>query len=166
MLASRGLKILKADATTKPAIVATQSSYTLHVIFHVDDDKVGIKVLRDLMDQIGRGEFDALLVVSRDGPTPFTRRDIGNATNIEFFCFSELQIDLMKFAIVPRHTALTKDEIDEVKKRYHIDNNDKWPKLRRTDPVARYYNWEPGTVVRIDRAWGSESTPYYRIVVN
>lgn len=70
---------------------------------------------------------------------------------IELFSLAELQFNIMKHRLVPRHTR-----VDHKKK-----NTDKFPLIKRTDPVCKFMGYSPGDIIRIDRADGSL---YFRFV--
>lgn len=166
MLHDRGYAITRASVGATPAIVAERvdgGGHVAHVIFHADD-KIGVKSMRQMQAEMQSDAVDHLIVVSAEGPTPFTRRELGELHNIEFFRFAELLVNVTKFSIVPRHSLVPDDEVPALKRRYHVASDDQWPKLNRTDAVCRYYHFAPGRLVRIERVFGNAAHLYYRLV--
>lgn len=70
---------------------------------------------------------------------------------IELFKLDELQYNILKHNLVPRHC-----KIDNIKK-----NDKKYPILKRTDPVARFMGFRVGDIIEIKRKSGAI---YYRFV--
>ena len=97
-----------------------------------------------------------MVVVSTDGPTPFTRKEC-EGKPVQFLLARQVCVNVTKHHLVPRHVrvdhppdGMTPDDL---------------PKMFETDPIAQYHAWPVGTVVRIDRRFrGHEPVPYFRVV--
>lgn len=63
---------------------------------------------------------------------------------IELFSLDELQYNITKHSLVPRHTALTAQESSEIKEKKKL------PYIYSSDPICRYYDIRKGSVVKID----------------
>ena len=86
--------------------------------------------------------------------------------NVEVFKDYELKINLIDNLFVPTHRKLSPAEIDELKISYLISEKDS-KRMYIDDPVARYYNLQPGDFVEIKRP--SVNSGYamdYRCVVD
>jgi DNA-directed RNA polymerase subunit H (RpoH/RPB5) len=60
-----------------------------------------------------------------------------------------------------------KDRIDEIKKKYHIDEDEQFPTISRFDPVAQAIGLRPGELCEIVRPSKTAiTTLYYRMCVN
>ena len=156
MLADRGLKvetendIIGAVQQNAPIMQGTSDAGASTFIFFCMEDKVGVKFLRLMNDDMRK------IVVSVDGPTPVARRE---AMNIQFFLARDLFVNRNRHTLVPRHIAQDPESS-------HAKLGKSLPLILDTDPVVQYFDFPVGTVVRVDRTFGgSESTPYYRIVV-
>lgn len=112
--------------------------------------RVGVQYVRALeAEPLFR---DVHLILAHDGAiTPFANQQI-KALGIECFHVKQLQFNVTKHVLVPRHTVLTSAQ------KARLLHAHKWkptslPYIHATganpDPVARYYNMTPGQVVRI-----------------
>ena len=136
----------------EPILRGRGGGHDVDVHIH-NEDKVGIKFVRALLNK----SDDALILISKDGPTPFTKKNC-DGERVQFFNICDLCVNVTHHALVPRHErAQPPDGIE----------SDKLPKIFDTDPVAQYFNWPVGTVIRVMRVFGGdEPIPYYRIVAS
>jgi DNA-directed RNA polymerase subunit H (RpoH/RPB5) len=71
---------------------------------------------------------------------------------IQTFQIKELQFNITKHSLVPKHEIITNaEEIDNIVKLYSLKTKFQLPLLLRSDPIAKYYNLKNGDVVRIVR---------------
>lgn len=86
--------------------------------------------------------------------------------NFETFCLKNLLFNITRHNLVPKHELVNAVESEEVYRRYSIktkQQNMKFPLLlTKSDPVAKYYDFKPGQLVRITRPSSSigESISY------
>ena len=62
----------------------------------------------------------------------------------------EAKLDISKHELVPKHTIITKEEAEELRKKYKIELY-QLPYIKSSDPVARMIDAKPGDVVKILR---------------
>jgi len=116
-------------------------------------ERVGIQHVRDAAQ---RHAQQRLILVSKMGPTAFLasalqkHSQVGD-NSVEVFTFAQLRQNITHHRSVPRHVVVAPQAVAEVLRSHGIDDPAALPKLLLTDPVARYYQWPPGTVVRIFR---------------
>jgi DNA-directed RNA polymerase subunit H (RpoH/RPB5) len=83
---------------------------------------------------------------------------------IMIYNLERLQFNILEHTYVPKHTILTTDEANDVKKRYNIINNTELPTISRFDPVAQAIGMRPGQLCKIIRPSKTAITAdYYRI---
>lgn len=152
-------------AELDPVVVGRHSSRDRSdlLIFFLVESKVGIKLLRILVERHGhKGE---LCLVSVDGPTPFTRRD--EAQGVCFMTYKQLFVDITRHHMVPRHTLVPHEKVADVAIKYNVVNPSQWPQMLLKDPMAQFCDFRPGDLVHIHRTgWGTNGAcDYYRLVV-
>lgn len=85
---------------------------------------------------------------------------------VEVFWDHELMIDVISHDLVPKHILLSDEEKKQFLQAYDVKKNE-LPKLKITDPIARYYNMKVGDIVRIERpSITSGIGIIYRLVVS
>jgi DNA-directed RNA polymerase subunit H (RpoH/RPB5) len=78
-----------------------------------------------------------------------------------------LMFNILQHKLVPQCRILTIDEVDVVKQRYNITDDNQFPKLSRFDPQALAICFRPGEVIELIRSSKTSCiTKYYRICVN
>lgn len=158
MLRDRGCVSMEA---TKDVIAAvdngtcvlkgTREDGRATIVYFSADDKVGVKFARTIAKNAS--QEDELVIVSTDGPTPFTRKEC-DGQNIQFIHAKDVYVNKTKHKLVPLHESVASAPMGMTVAEL--------PKIVDTDPIVQYYNWPIGTIVRIHRVFGGE---YYRVVV-
>lgn len=140
-------------------------------VYLTDESKVGVKSIRRLKDEAARHGSKHILFVCPDGLTPFATKELKEDANkaspvtIEVFRKPELAFCVAKHSLVPAHRLLGTQERRDLLEHLGCKVS-ALPKLKDSDPVARYFRFPVGSVVRIDRKIGNlESEPYFRLVV-
>lgn len=140
---------------TGRVLVGSSPTRRWHVYVH-HEERVGVKYARAVVEECEREDAHAILV-SIEGPTPFTRREC-EGKRVQFFLAREMCVNIVDHCLVPKHEAVAGPPpgvaVEEL------------PRMEATDRIAQYYDWSPGTVVKITRVFGGhEPIPYYRVVV-
>lgn len=122
-----------------------------------NEDRVGVKFARAVMEECEKNEGSNAIIISIEGPTPFTRREC-EKRRIQFFLARDMCVNIVDHCLVPKHEAVAEPppgvRVEEL------------PRMEATDKIAQYYDWGPGQVVKITRLFGGhEPIPYYRVVV-
>ena len=77
-----------------------------------------------------------------------------------------LQFNILNHVLVPEHTIMNDNEVQEIMKKYNIKNKMEFPDISRFDPVARVIGLRPGDVCKIIRPSKTAiKTEYYRVCV-
>ena len=81
---------------------------------------------------------------------------------------ARLQYNLLHHELVPHNTVIrSEEEINEIKRKFSITENNQFPTISRFDPVAVAIGLRPGELVAIVRPSKTAiTTMYYRICIN
>jgi len=79
-----------------------------------------------------------------------------------------LQYNVLNHDLVPKHEVIYDSlRLNEIKAKYYIDDDDKFPTISRFDPIAIAIGIRPGELCEITRPSKTAiTTPYYRICIN
>ena len=70
---------------------------------------------------------------------------------VEMFEIRNLLFNITKHSYVPKHVLLSTTEAEEVYDKYSIKNKTQLPIIYKTDPVAKYFDFKSGDLIRIMR---------------
>jgi DNA-directed RNA polymerase subunit H (RpoH/RPB5) len=70
---------------------------------------------------------------------------------VQIFNIDKLTFNVTKHELVPKHEIISKEEKDELLKRYNLETEDQLPIIKKSDPVAKYLGLRIGDVCRIIR---------------
>lgn len=94
--------------------------------------------------------------------TPKAYKQFIEYDNLEVFFDDDLLVNKIDHVFVPKHIILTQEEQDSIKKEYGFKRIEIGI-IKESDPIARYYNLKPGSIVRIERpSVNSGITVYFR----
>jgi len=130
-------------------INVTHEDHECVIVYEVDN-KLRKNNIFDIITEYNIEEHDKLILILNNKLN--IPKDIHS--NIEIFI--KPFINITKHSLVPKHSLLTNEEVDELK----LEVN-KLPLILRKDPVIRWYNFKPGGVCKIDRKNGSI---FYRLI--
>ena len=127
------------------------------LIIHLNNEKkIGIKVIRQLLQTMEKMQVQHGICVFLQAPTPFARRYLINLQRekpdirIEYFFSSDMQFDITQHKLMPKHIHLQGEKKDAVLARYGR-NLALYPKILLTDPMARYLGLQKDDMVQIER---------------
>jgi DNA-directed RNA polymerase subunit H (RpoH/RPB5) len=85
---------------------------------------------------------------------------------IVLLSLDRLQFNILNHQYVPPHTILSKEETEDMMKKYNVADKSQLPDISRYDPVALAIGMRPGDVCKIDRPSKSAiHSTYYRVCV-
>jgi DNA-directed RNA polymerase subunit H (RpoH/RPB5) len=99
---------------------------------------------------------DTLIVITNSDPNDTVVQKLKylyDHSNIFLVVHSirRLQFNILDHSLVPIAIILKTEEIDEVKKKYHVETVEKFPEISRFDPQAMALCLRPGQVIKISR---------------
>lgn len=184
MLRDRGVDtsgIERLGPTELEALSSTQSVFTievnpdLFVVYFMTKMKIG-----DFKNALfGRSkDIDEAAIAEKRGKMHiFIFRDELSSQNLkniselfdtfQTFSVKELMFNVTRHALVPEHRVLRDpEELESLLRTYNVKSRAQLPCIHKDDPVAKYYNMQPGEVVLISRPSVSCGVdPYLRVCV-
>lgn len=110
---------------------------------------------------------DVLIIVTRQEVktmNQYLNRLFLQGRFIVLLSLDRLQFNILNHQYVPPHTILSKEESDEIMKKYNVADKSQLPDISRYDPVALALGMRPGDICKIDRASKSAvHSTYYRV---
>ena len=112
---------------------------------------------------------DDLMIIIKDEPNDTLTqnvKDIWMAENIYISLVNirRLQCNILKHKLVPKHSVLSKQEEEEVKKKFNILDNSQLPEISYFHPPSILLGFRPNDIIKIERnSRTSISADYYRV---
>lgn len=117
-----------------------------------NDEKLNIQGIKDRISIMNKEGANGCIIVYRTSVTSSAKKSLETLEyDFELFGLHELQLNITKHRLVPRHSRVLPSEKEELDKKY----KGKIPVLLSTDPVSRYYSFKKGEYIRITRKDGS-----------
>lgn len=83
---------------------------------------------------------------------------------IQYFYINTITFNVTHHDMVPKHELISEDEKNKLVHTLNITDISKLPKIKKTDPIAKYYGMKLGDVTRIYRPSGTSGISiYYRL---
>jgi DNA-directed RNA polymerase I, II, and III subunit RPABC1 len=162
MLQQRGYTIEDFDDTK---IVALKPNGDYVTLFLCDTEKFNVERISQYIGILKGADinFNHCIIVHRNNITPVAKKVVEESKEIkiELFNQDELQYNITKHFLVPKHEVFLKPTDNDYlsfKKKYHAD---KFPIILKSDPVSRFFNFEKNDIIKVTRKNG---IIMYRIV--
>ena len=114
-------------------------------------------IIEDLfnIDPILKFEDD-LIIIIKDEPNDSLQKAqrsiyVHDKIFVTIINIERLQFNILKHKMVPDHIILTDEEKDEIKNKYNINDDKRFPEISRFDPVAQVLCLRPGQLCKIIR---------------
>ena len=158
MVTQRGYKIIDELENT----ITMLKNEDKIVIFKNTVIKFNVDKLKEYISHLHTMEKKHCIIIYIDSITPPTKKLVRNSVDmeIEIFTEEEMQYNITKHILVPKHELLSPKDNKEFKKLYGL----KFPTLLITDPISRFYNYKRGDIIKINRKSERGSNIMYRIV--
>ena len=146
MIGQRGYSLCGEEV--KDYLVYTRGDERLHLCDHVHD-RIGTASYNKILENAIKHKMNHLIVLSTHKETSLVTKRIEHFTEMkmEIFIVKNCQMNITKHKYVPAHRQLTLEESDRIRDLV----GERLPILLRSDPIARFYDFEPGRVVEIQR---------------
>jgi len=156
MLHQRGYSIIEEEETY---IIALKPDGRQMAVFFHDTPKFGTKGMKETVSMMNDMDILHAIIIYKEDVTPFTKATLTRSEDrhFELFAIENLQYNITKHILQPIFERLNEKEAIEFKQRYGV----KFGTLRIDRPIARFYDYNRGDVIRITRKDGYIS---YRIV--
>ena len=160
IITQREYKITEDD---DDKIIGTNREGEQVVVFKQPVIKFNVDRVKEYISILYKMKMSHCIVIYTDSVTSMTKKLIDNSVDIkiELFTQEELQYNITKHSLVPPHIRLPPDEAKEFKEKFGFQH----PAILRSDPIARFYAYKRGDVIKILRATGEgKRFVTYRIV--
>lgn len=126
----------------------------LKVIYHMNN-KVKINDIRKYIN-IEEDGGKKIIFISKEKLTTNNYKSFSEFTGanitISFFYLKELQINIYKHELVPKHIPIRDEkEIEEIMSKYSLKSKYNLPLILHTDPICKYLDIKSDTIVKIIR---------------
>ena len=111
---------------------------------------------------------DELIIVQQSEPNDSLIHCLNGQYNekgyyINIFNLDRLQYNILNHTLVPQHKILDEEELNIIKNKFNITNNNQLPDISRYDPVAMVIGLRPGQICEISRnSVTALNSKYYR----
>lgn len=115
---------------------------------------------------------DTLVLITNDYSVDSIHKALKNIWELKqiyvvLFDLKQLQLNVLKHRLVPKHVKLTESEKTELYHNLNIEEDRQLPEISRFDPVAKTLFLRPGEVCRITRFDKiSYTNEFYRVCVS
>lgn len=156
MIEQRGYEIIDQDEERILASRETKSKKEDQIcVFLTNTPKFNVESIQEYISMMKKMEVDHCIIVYRDSATPVAKKIVDETKDmtIELFTEDELQYNITKHVLVPKHElAFRKGTVgcSNFKKNY----GDNIPVLMKSDPISRFYGYERGDIIKVTRKNG------------
>ena len=141
-------------------LVAVKPDGKKMIMFLSNVPKFNVKCMSEYISITNEFGIKHLLIVYKEGVTASTKKAIEQLQDdiyVELFAEENLQFNITKHRLQPVFQRLEEDESKEFKLKYGL----KFPIMKKDDPIASFYDYRKGDIIRIIRKTGIID---YRIV--
>jgi DNA-directed RNA polymerase I, II, and III subunit RPABC1 len=148
MLEQRGYTVYDTDE----GIVGRKGTKGAVIVFFNIGPKVNNERIQDYIARMKSLCINHCIIVYSQSITSQAQKIVDELQDMrmELFSYDSLRYNITKHRLVPKHTQLTKAEGKAFKETYGT----KIPVLLATDPVARFYDFQKGDIIKIERLNG------------
>ena len=148
MLTQRGY-IITEDNYESNNIIGINSLKTKIIVFTTPVVKFNVDTVKEFITITNNLNIDHCIVIYSLSVTSMAKKLIENSfdVKIELFKLDEVQFNITSHILVPLHIKLSDVDATKFKDLYGV----KFPTILKTDPIARFYNYQKGDIIKIIR---------------
>ena len=146
MMEQRNYEIINKE---EDQIVALKPDGNQIIVFLSDSLKFNVKNIQMYITIMDEMQIFHAIIVYKETITAFTKKAIEESLEMTFelFAVEDLQYNITKHILQPKFECLPTEESTKFKKQY----GNRFPTLRRDDPISRFYGYNKGDVIKITR---------------
>jgi|688.fasta_scaffold495495_2 DNA-directed RNA polymerase I, II, and III subunit RPABC1 len=127
----------------------------IYIHFQIDDTSFGKNDLKKIINDIYtkyETEDVLIILVLKDNPNTAVKKELKNTKykNIEVFERKNLEFNVSKHILIPKHIKLTKEQGQNVLDTYNC-TLEQLPKIFSSDPQIKYHGMRVGDICKIIR---------------
>lgn len=177
MIEARGFTQAELPATKvmvsckKIDVVFGQSDHGCILVFYLQE-KLTVQFAREMVKVCNCiPRLVQIVVVTENGLTSVGRNLLSGkempTKNVKFFQGAELVVNYTKHHLVPKQRLMSAQEASDFLRKNRL-TLEQLPKMLSTDPIAKFFGWEPGSVVlsTVRLGMAMEDFQKYRVVVS
>jgi len=132
-------------------IIAKKPTSDIIYVKFINIFRTKVSFIQEIVDKIYENNPNtSIIIVLKSKPSAVLRKlETKGDNNIQIFHIKHLQINPTNHSLVPIHIKLTENQVKELLNKYKIITKSQFPLLLQTDPIARYYNFKRGDVIKI-----------------
>ena len=161
LISNNGLFIMGEKKSSKSLIKLV----TISKVKSVNIKEIVAEIVDELKDS--NCSFE-IIIILKNKPTSIIKKleKDKEYANLQIMYTKQFMFNPTKHSLVPKHTKLPEDEINDIVKYYALSSKNQLPIILKDDAIVRYYNFKPGDVIKIESTVGTMNTNYlyYRCV--
>lgn len=140
------------------------------IVYFCKENKLGISAAKRIEALLDEYTLTHIICVYNNSVTSHAKKEIETGFGksnvfIELFLIDDLQFNITKHSMVPKHILMDKKFKLQLIKFYNIPEA-KLPLIPSTDPISRYFGAKRGDLFKIERETGNNLiSPYFRLVI-
>ena len=158
MITQRGYTEIQVEDNDR--VIAKKPDGKKMIIFLSNIPKFNVKCMSEYISITNEIGIKHLLIIYKDGVTSSTKKAIEQLQDdiyVELFAEENLQFNITTHRLQPIFQKINEEENKEFKMKYGM----KFPIMKKDDPIACFYDYKKGDMIRIIRKNGIID---YRIV--
>lgn len=149
MFEQRGYEILQKD---DDRILALKEDGEHVCAFLILNTKFNVDKIQECIGGMKQMDVYHGVIIYKDTVTPIAKKVVEESKEIliELFNAEEMQYNITKHQLVPKHELMYKKDSIEAKE----FKKNKYPIISKSDPVSRFYGYNIGDVIMVTRKNG------------